>query len=263
MKRLIFFSFILLLISCNSKNKPEPNIDLPGYNLVFQDEFNEHSLDTTVWGFHNLGNRRSAVNIKEACLINENGELEIRNWTITDGADTVHHAGMIETKDNFAFGYYEARIKFEIEPGSWGAFWIMYNNFQRPFTEIDNPRELGTEIDIIEYVPKDNNYGVHNLHWNGYGEFHKTVGSGKLKNGGLEGYHIYSLLWTPDEYIFYIDGIESWRTKEGVSQVPEYVILSTEIEDNGWAGDIPTNGYGTFDETKNKMYVDYIRIYQK
>jgi hypothetical protein len=41
------------------------------------------------------------------------------------------------------------------------------------------------------------------------------------------------------------------------------VILSTEIEDFGWAGDIPAGGYGTFAETKNIMYVDYIRIFQK
>jgi len=61
---------------------------------------------------------------------------------------------MIETKENFTFGYYEARIKFELLPGTWGAFWIMYNNFQQQFTENDNPKELGTEIDIIEYVPK-------------------------------------------------------------------------------------------------------------
>ena len=69
--------------------------------MVFQDEFNKSSLDTTIWGFHNLGKRRSAVNVKEACLINENDALEIRNWTEVNGTDTVHYAGMIETKKKF------------------------------------------------------------------------------------------------------------------------------------------------------------------
>ena len=247
----------------NKDQEIKPYMDLPGYKLVFNDEFNNGILDTTVWGFHNLGKRRSAINVKNACLINENGELEIRNWTVIDDLDTVHHAGMIETKENFTFGYYEARIKFELLPGTWGAFWIMYNNFQQQFTENDNPKELGTEIDIIEYVPKNNHYGVHNLHWNGYGQYHKTKGSGELMNGQLEGYHVYSLLWTPEEYIFYIDGKESWRSSDGISHVPEYVILSTEIQDKGWAGDIPLDGYGSFDETHNIMYVDYIRIFQK
>jgi|SRR5690554_2011757 beta-glucanase (GH16 family) len=264
MNKLFFFIFSLTIIlnSCTEKHNVEPNIYLPGYKLVFQDEFDNSPLDTTVWGFHNLGKRRDAINIKEACLINQEGALEIRNWTETSDTSSIHYAGMIESKERFTFGYFESRIKFDIEPGTWGAFWIMYDNFQRLFSEIDNPIELGTEIDIIEFVPQDNNYGVHNLHWNGYGEFHKTVGSGKLMNGKLEGYHIYSLLWTPEEYIFYIDGIETWRTKEGISHAPEYVILSTEIQDKGWAGNIPTNGYGTFNDTRNKMFVDYIRIYQ-
>ena len=163
----ILISIVLLLflgVSCMNKDQEiKPYMDLPGYKLVFNDELNNGILDTTVWGFHNLGKRRSAINVKNACLINENGELEIRNWTVIDNLDTVHHAGMIETKENFTFGYYEARIKFELLPGTWGAFWIMYNNFQQQFTENDNPKELGTEIDIIEYVPKNNHYVVHNF----------------------------------------------------------------------------------------------------
>lgn len=260
---LICFVFILLA-GCNGKQqKPAPLVDLPGkYVLSFQDEFNGEVLDTMIWGFHNPGKRRSAVNVKEACLLNGNGELEIRNWTVISGNDTVHHAGMIQTKKDFAFGYYEARIKFNVEIGTWGAFWIMYHNYRRTFQETDNPKEDGTEIDIMEFVPTNNRYGCHNLHWNGYGEFHKSAGSGERMNGKLEGYHIYSLLWTKEGYIFYIDGEESWKCDKGASYAPEYIILSTEIQDGGWAGDIPPEGYGTFEETKNTMYVDYVRVFQ-
>ncbi|HMR82138.1 MAG TPA: glycoside hydrolase family 16 protein [Niabella sp.] len=263
MNKIIPAFIALLFIGCTSQRRITTHIALPGYQLVFHDEFNKNKLDTAIWGFHNLGKRRSAVNIKEACRVNKNGELEIRNWTEINGKDTVHHAGMVETKKNFAYGYYEARIKFDVEPGSWGAFWIMYHNFQRAFTADDRPGETGVEMDIIEYLATKNGHVVHNLHWNGYGEFHKTLGSGELKHGQLSGYHIYSLLWTPEEYTFYIDGEKTWSTKDGISHVPEYVILSTEIEDKGWAGNIPKGGYGSFDITKNKMFVDYIRVFQK
>ncbi len=262
-KNLLFSLVALLFIGCTTKETITPNINLPGYQLVFQDEFNNNRLDTTVWGFHNLGKRRSAVNIKDACIVNENGELEIRNWTEVNGTEMVHHAGMIETKENFTFGYYEARIKFDIEVGSWGAFWIMYNHYKNGFTEIDNPRETGVETDIIEFVPVNGGYVCHNLHWNGYGEFHKSVGSGELKNGELDGYHTYGLLWTPEEYTFFIDGEKTWSSTDAVSHVPEYVILSTEIEDKGWAGDIPEGGYGSFETTTNRMFVDYIRVFQE
>lgn len=261
--KIVFAIAALFVTGSSIGQKIAPFIKIPGYQLVFHDEFNAGKLDTATWGFHNLGKRRSAVNIKKACMVNKNGELEIRNWTEVNGKDTVHHAGMVETRKNFRYGYYEARIKFDMEPGSWGAFWIMYNNFQKAFTEKDHPEETGTEIDIIEFIPKHNGYGVHNLHWNGYGEFHKTLGSGELKHGQLKGYYIYSLLWTPEGYTFYIDGQKTWSTTSAVSGAPEYVILSTEIEDRGWAGDIPKEGYGSFGTTKNKMTVDYIRIYQR
>jgi len=254
---------ILLFMGCANRHLVRPVINLPDYELVFHDEFDGNSLDTAVWGFHNLGKRRSAVNLKEACIVNKDKELEIRNWTEIDGVDTVHHAGMVQTKENFTYGYYEARIKFDIESGSWGAFWIMYNNFQREFAEADRPGETGVEMDIIEFLSTKSGYGVHNLHWNGYGKFHKTMGSGERKHGQLNGYHTYGLLWTPDGYTFYIDGEESWHTEKAASHVPEYVILSTEIEDKGWAGDVPAGGYGSFETTKNKMLVDYIRVYQK
>ena len=56
----------------------------------------------------------------------------------------------------------QARIKFEIEQGTWGASGLCITI--KLFTEVDNPKETGVEIDIIEFVPQDNNYGVHNLH---------------------------------------------------------------------------------------------------
>ena len=265
--RLIVCAIALFVVfgGCGAKKKtPRPSAYVPlDYRLVFNDEFNGAELDTAVWGFHNLGKRRSAVNVKKACLLDGKGGLEIRNWTEIVGADTVHHAGMIETKENFAFGYYEARIKFDIEMGAWGAFWIMYHNFNRIGEREGDPRKDGVEIDIAEFVPKDRGYICHNLHWNGYGKYHRSVGSGPLLNGKLEGYHTYGLLWTPEEYIFYVDGKETWRTSAAMSHVPEYVILSTEIEDKGWAGDIPAGGYGSFDQTTNVMFVDYIRIYQE
>jgi len=264
--KLVVLSLIIFLFAgCSGKQEiPFPIIELQEeYELAFHDEFNGNELDTTVWGFHDLGERRSAVNVKDACLLNSNGELEIRNWTEISDSDTVHYAGMVETKENFTFGYYEARIKFDIEMGSWGAFWIMYHNFRDNFTENDNPKDDGVEIDIMEFVPTKNRYGCHNLHWNGYGEFHESEGSGQRMNGELEGYHTYSLLWTPEEYVFYIDGQESWRIAKGISHTNEYIILSTEIQDDSWAGEIPEGGYGSFDETDNIMHVDYVRVFHK
>lgn len=261
----VLFVVILILAGCTgSKNKIVPAVNLPGtYKMVFQDEFNGKSLDTTVWSHYNLGKRRNAVNLKEAIQINDSGHMEIRSWSEISGPDTVHHTGMIQLKKDLALGYYESRMKFENEPGTWGGIWIMYHNYRNVGKEIDNPKEDGCEIDIVEFLPTDNRYACHNLHWNGYGEFHKKAGSGPRLNGKLNGFHVYSVLWTKTEYIFYIDGQESWRCDKGVSEAPENIILSAEIWDNPWTGGIPKTGYAPFDKTKNIIYVDYVRVFQE
>ncbi len=108
-KRFAFIALVFFaLVACSDKHKiPLPIIELSDdYSLIFQDEFDGDVLDAAVWGFHNLGKRRSAINVKEACLLNTAGELEIRNWTELQRIDTIHHAGMIETEENFTFGYY-------------------------------------------------------------------------------------------------------------------------------------------------------------
>jgi hypothetical protein len=63
----------------------------------------------------------------------------------------------------------------------------------------------------------------------------------------------YALAWS-DEYVFYVNGIETWRTSTAVSQRSQYIILSTEL--TGWGGDPAT---GMFPDT---VKFDYVRVYK-
>jgi hypothetical protein len=72
----------------------------------------------------------------------------------------------------------------------------------------------------------------------------------------MEGYHTFSLLWTPEEYVFYVDGKEQWRTRAGgVCQVPLYLKLSDEAQFRGWAGDVRKA------RLPDDFLVDYVRVY--
>ena len=94
-----------------------------------------------------------------------------------------------------------------------------------------------------------------NLHWDGYGKEHHSAGTSMTLPELTEGFHNYGLLWTPDEYVFYVDGKEVWRSKAGgVSQVPEYLKLTEEIGE--WAGDIRKATLPDYFE------VDYVRVYE-
>jgi beta-glucanase (GH16 family) len=62
------------------------------------------------------------------------------------------------------------------------------------------------------------------------------------------------LEWTEREYVFTIDGRETWRTDKGVSGTPEYIILSTEV--GSWAGDIRKA------QLPDRVMFDYVRVYK-
>ncbi len=92
------------------------------------------------------------------------------------------------------------------------------------------------------------------LHWDGYGKEHKSKGQVSKVPGVMEGFHTFSLLWMPDEYVFYVDGRETWRTKAGgVCQVPLYIKLSDEF--GNWAGDVKRA------KLPDEFLVDYVRVY--
>jgi hypothetical protein len=86
--------------------------------------------------------------------------------------------------------------------------------------------------------------------------WHDELHAGHVDNihGLSEGWHTAAVWWKQEEYIFYIDGKETWRTNAGgVSQKPEYMLLSNEI--GKWGGDISKA------KLPDEFLVDYVRVY--
>jgi hypothetical protein len=112
------------------------------------------------------------------------------------------------------------------------------------------------EFHGAQLIPWRNGQITMNLHWDGYGKEHKSAGSKVTRPELTEGFHTFSLLWTPQEYVFYADGKETWRSAAGgVSQVPEFIKLTEEI--GTWAGDIKKAALPDF------FAVDYVRVYDR
>lgn len=218
------------------------------WKLRWHDEFDGPKLDESKW--NRLGDhpRKGGYWLKEDAYVNGKGSLLLR--TKKDGDRFT--CGAINTKGKFehAFGYFEARCRMPKEPGHWSAFWLMCAGVNT----VGNDGRDGTEIDIIEMPWRDGRLTV-NLHWDGYGKDRKHDGKTFKPPGVTEGFHTYGLLWLPDEYVFYVDGQEVWRSRAGgVSQVPQFIKLTNEV--GNWAGDIK--------EAKLPDYfeVDYVRVFE-
>jgi beta-glucanase (GH16 family) len=136
-----------------------------------------------------------------------------------------------------------------------------------------DPAKAGTEIDIVEHRARDKqgkdvrDLLAMNLHWDGYKPgTHKNAGHSTRVSAGLPSlqgdWHTYALLWTPEAYTFYLDGVEQWKTDQAVSARSEFLLLTCEIEDKGWAGNIPAEGYGPRGQSQTTMKVDWVRVWQ-
>ena len=219
------------------------------WKLIWHDEFDGTQLDETKW--NRLGDhpRKGGWWMKDDAFLSGKGTLLLR----TRKAGDRYTCGALDTRGKFehAFGYYVARLKMPRQPGHWPAFWMACPGVN----QVGDEGRDGTEIDIVE-IPWRTGKVTMNLHWDGYAKDHKTAGTTRPAAPELtEGFHDYALLWTPEEYVFYVDGKEAWRTKAGgVSQVPEYILLTEEIGD--WAGDITKAALPDFCE------VDYVRVYE-
>jgi hypothetical protein len=117
----------------------------------------------------------------------------------------------------------------------------------------------GTEIDIVETPWRKEDKISNGLHWDGYGDHHKTAGHVTTIPGINEGQqHTYGLDWSPDGYIFFVGGVETWRSDAGgVCRNPLFPMLSDECVKNGWCGD-PDKAADLPDHT----YFDHVRVWQ-
>lgn len=233
-----------------------------GYYLVWADEFNGAALDTTKWNYWLAGPRRDAINTSSAVSVG-GGNLAITTYT----TNSTHYTGMIATDNKFRtkFGYWEASIDWNDAPGMWSAYWMQSPTMG---ADISDPVTSGCEIDIAEHRWIDsasNNIADKvqaNIHWNGYGASHVSQGSGNVGTGLNIGFHIYGFKWTAGSYDFTIDGVSKWTGGSSpVSRSTEWMILSSEVDDGSWAGNIPAGGYGNLGTSTTKMTVDYVRYY--
>nr|AGS53073.1 laminarinase [uncultured bacterium contig00033] len=248
--------------------------------ILFEDDFPGDSLDSAKWespegdrqerstwdkSMVSVGGGHLRIKIKRDAALGRSRSRDpvtANNWIRTGAAQTRRaqppYAGPILFENTY--GYYEARIQFPRLDGTWGAFWLMTTTMEL----IPGTGVIGTEIDIVESIGSASNRYNSALHWDGYGENHKSVGSDINRPVNIyDGeFHVFALDWSPSEYVFYVDGLEFWRVdggekfnNVGINQNPNYIIFSVEAA--AWAGSLPAD----FEEAE--MLVDYVRVWNQ
>ncbi|MTK54613.1 glycoside hydrolase family 16 protein [Paludibacter sp.] len=220
-----------------------------GYSLVWEDQFNGKSLDTTKWNVRGVGPRRIGYNSAEAVKV-EDGYLKL--YALQKGDSILGSA--VGTANHFQpkYGYFECQAKLQESIGVWAAFWIQSPEIFKG----EDPARYGTEMDIFEFFKEiGTDTLTHSLHW-AYGPHMQSVGPMKSYLKGLsKGFHVYGFEWTPEKYAFFIDGYKFYEETRGISNIPEYMILSMELPE-------------TRKSLENTVFpdvfvVDWVKVYQK
>lgn len=233
-----------------------------GWQIAWHDEFDAADLDQTKWGYRYLGPRESALVSKDSVSLDGQGHLLL----MVKEQDGKLLNGMIGTQGKFSttYGLFEARIKFPRMQGQHGSFWMQPDKGRRV---ADNPALSGAEIDIIEWFGAGRKDGgtASNVYWpgpNGPKDHH--AGGTKDFHSLLKGshsewsddFHIFSLEWSQDEYVFAIDDHVTYKIQEGVSQTPQYMILSLLTAD--WEKDRLDRA-----QLPSSMIIDWVRVWKK
>ncbi len=265
-------------------------IDMSKFTLTWNDEFDGDEIDGTKWGPEWWVVKRKGGYWHEDMARVEDGNLIIsadylseplpnryyEKWHDTINFDEYgagYYSTILTTRDKFeqCYGYYEVRCILPAATGLWSAFWMMNEGVYN----VDGYGDDGTEVDVFESMYyKDHWWGadavVTGIHYDGYGDGHKNDSIGKffMENNPYEEYNTYGVEWNKDEYIFYINGYETGRLSTGgVSDNPEYLLLSVEVAGNDGIADADRHGTGKITHTPEKNWpvefkVDYVRCYQ-
>ncbi len=223
------------------------------WELIWNDEFDGPELDTSKWDFRlNYWGKRFDGYTDQGIVFDGNSNIELhrteRNGTYVSpqlqtgsnsfdipksgkdnpwGQDGIWPLGPIsKPKFMHRYGYYEVRCKFQKFPQSmWSAFWLQSPSIGTTY----DPSWSGVECDIMEHF-KDG-YASCGAISGGYGDSFREEGRIAYKYKETEdGFHTFGLYWSPDEYIFYCDGEVVSRADTYVSQVPEFILLTTEVK---------------------------------
>ena len=253
------------------------------WNLVWADEFDGTELDRTKWDFRlNFWGEPAAAYTDQGIVFDGNSHIElhrterdgyyvspqlqtgcnsfdvprgemIRGW---EDQKAIWPLGVLEEpKFVHRYGYYECRCKFQKNPEEmWSAFWTQSPSIGTRF----EPEWCGVESDIMEYF-KEGECTTGNI-MGGYGSQLREEARVKYDLEQTEdGWHYFGMDWQEDGYVFYCDGKEVSRTRNTVSHVPQFILLTTEVQ--GYRRDEPIKVGEKF--VDDAFIVDFVRVFDK
>jgi beta-glucanase (GH16 family) len=270
--RLLFFLIItpITIIGCSKDDNPASTTDsipeIPGYTLVWDDEFDGQYINPNKWSWevNGDGGGNNELQYYTALPTNsyiENGKLVIKA-IYENYLGKEYTSARLRTKDkgDWLYGRIEVSAKVPTGVGTWPAIWML------PTDWAYGGWPASGEIDIMEHVGYDPNVIHGSIHTEAYNH---TIGTQKSKQltipTATSQFHVYAIEWFADHIDFFIDNYKYFtfiNENKGWQYWPFdkrfHLILNLAVGGNwGGAQGVDINAFPA------KMEVDYVRIYKK
>lgn len=240
-----------------------------GCTLVWQDEFNGTSLNSSNW-VHEIGNGSSGWGNNELQYYREeNTSVANGILTITAKRETfqgsIYTSSRIKTQglQSFQYGRIDIRAAAPYGKGIWPALWMLGDNIS------NTTWPACGEIDIMEMTggPTSSKQGddkvFGTVHWADNDNKHAEFGGNKqMENKLFDNFHVYSLEWDASSIKWYIDNTEFHSIEITESQFDEFRQKFFFIFNVAVGGNWPGSPDATT-EFPQSLHVDYIRVFQK
>jgi len=245
---------------------PTPEWNRPGWNLVWQDEFDGTELNRENWTYDTGGggwgnaeweaysDRPENVRLVNGMLVIEAREEEVTFSGLPYSSARIKTQGL----HAWQYGRIEARVKLPHGQGIWPAFWMLGENIPQ------KGWPAAGEIDILEFIGREPDHIYATVHAPGYSGGNGVgsslvVPADTLKND----FHVYAIEWQENEIRWYFDDQEYFKITPAdvpntwIFDHPFFIIMNVAVGGR-WPGyPDKTTTFPQF------LFVDYVRVYQK
>lgn len=250
-----------------------------GWTLVWSDEFDGDTVDTSKWNVRNADTlsydqayitaRPENVTVSGSCLhlVAQREALGGRQFT----------TGYLDTIGRFSqrYGRFEMRAQLPTAPGVsrglWPAFWLRPDNSANGDGEVDIMEAYGTPTIRTDFDP------ANRYQWTVW----QSEAAGAAKKSGYPwgepapgqprldaGFHVYALEWTPTGMVFFLDGVNvgqatpadiAWFDSSFAG--PFHIRLNLQVGSSYWGN--PDPAHPELTALPADYMVDYVRVYRQ
>lgn len=188
------------------------------WKITFEDDFNDPVRFLDVWELLKRGGHQHQTMRYPRNVVVEDGELDLNLGHQSD-PKRPFTGGYVRTRAfRQTYGYFECEMRIADEAGVNNAFWMVSDKSLQGDTQF--------ELDIAE-VKYPNIVQVSARRW----KPEKIVLAATYRSEMRldETFHRYAMLWTADEFRFYVDDLEIFDVENSFAHTPALLLFSNAV----------------------------------